>query len=371
VHAPSTVTYNLNGTCTGNFIADVGVDDEPPANGSVSFQVWINGVMMYDSGLVNVVDLRKPVNLSVSGANELRLVVTDGGNGNGGDHADWGGARVTNCGTTPTATPTATATSTARPTPTATSRPTPTPTTGTATNYRLVVRHSGKVADVSGASTADNAAVVQMAASGAASQDWQFTDMGSGYWRISNRNSGRCLDVSGAATTDGALIIQWACGTGTNQQWQMADLGTGYFHLVARHSGKCLDVPGAATADGTQLVQWACGTGTNQDWQRQSGTPTATPTATPTTATATPTTQSSATATATVTVTATARATATATARATATATSGGAAAWQPNTFYAVGSLVTYNAVTYRCVQAHTSQVGWEPPNAPALWTVQ
>ena len=42
--------------------------------------------------------------------------------------------------------------------------------------------------------------------------------------------------------------------------------------------------------------------------------------------------------------------------------------AWQPNTAYAVGALVTFNNVEYRCLQAHTSQVGWEPPNVPALW---
>lgn len=43
--------------------------------------------------------------------------------------------------------------------------------------------------------------------------------------------------------------------------------------------------------------------------------------------------------------------------------------AWQPNTAYAVGALVTYNNVVYRCLQAHTSLTGWEPPNVPALWT--
>lgn len=43
-------------------------------------------------------------------------------------------------------------------------------------------------------------------------------------------------------------------------------------------------------------------------------------------------------------------------------------AAWKPNTFYATGAQVTYNGKTYECLQAHTSQVGWEPPNAPALW---
>lgn len=32
------------------------------------------------------------------------------------------------------------------------------------------------------------------------------------------------------------------------------------------------------------------------------------------------------------------------------------------------GDVVTYNGTEYRCLQSHTSQVGWEPPNVPALW---
>jgi predicted carbohydrate-binding protein with CBM5 and CBM33 domain len=41
---------------------------------------------------------------------------------------------------------------------------------------------------------------------------------------------------------------------------------------------------------------------------------------------------------------------------------------WRPNTAYSVGSTVTYGGASYRCVQAHTSLPGWEPPNVPALW---
>ncbi|WP_269770241.1 glycosyl hydrolase family 18 protein [Cystobacter fuscus] len=47
------------------------------------------------------------------------------------------------------------------------------------------------------------------------------------------------------------------------------------------------------------------------------------------------------------------------------------AAAWAPNTSYAVGALVTYGGATYKCIQAHTSLTGWEPPNVPALWELQ
>ncbi|MEO3875061.1 carbohydrate-binding protein [Nonomuraea sp. B12E4] len=44
------------------------------------------------------------------------------------------------------------------------------------------------------------------------------------------------------------------------------------------------------------------------------------------------------------------------------------AAAWAPWTSYAAGAVVTYNGVDYVCLQSHTSQPGWEPPNVPALW---
>src|SRR5688572_29994730 len=44
-------------------------------------------------------------------------------------------------------------------------------------------------------------------------------------------------------------------------------------------------------------------------------------------------------------------------------------AAWTTNVAYAAGANASYNNRNYRCAQAHTSQVGWEPPNVPALWT--
>jgi hypothetical protein len=44
-------------------------------------------------------------------------------------------------------------------------------------------------------------------------------------------------------------------------------------------------------------------------------------------------------------------------------------AAWAVDTAYSVGIRVRYADKLYRCEQAHTSQVGWEPPATPALWT--
>jgi hypothetical protein len=43
-------------------------------------------------------------------------------------------------------------------------------------------------------------------------------------------------------------------------------------------------------------------------------------------------------------------------------------AEWKPNTLYVIGTVVTYAGLSYSCRQAHTSQIGWEPPNVLALW---
>jgi hypothetical protein len=43
--------------------------------------------------------------------------------------------------------------------------------------------------------------------------------------------------------------------------------------------------------------------------------------------------------------------------------------AWAADTSYEMDVRVRYGDKLYKCVQAHTSQIGWEPPNVPALWT--
>lgn len=43
---------------------------------------------------------------------------------------------------------------------------------------------------------------------------------------------------------------------------------------------------------------------------------------------------------------------------------------WASNTVYKVGDIVSYNSKNYKCIQAHTSLVGWEPSNVPALWAL-
>ena len=94
-HAASDVRYAISG-CT-RFQASVGLDDEVGPNGSVVFQVFLDGAMAYDSGLLLGNSLTAPVDLDVTGKTQLRLVATSGGDGIDYDHADWADARLT-CG---------------------------------------------------------------------------------------------------------------------------------------------------------------------------------------------------------------------------------------------------------------------------------
>lgn len=94
-HASSTIVYDLTDKDYQLFTSYVGVDRAMYNSvGSVVFQVYVDGVKMYDSGLINSKDKQKFVEVDITGTSELKLLVTDGGNGNGSDHADWADAKL-------------------------------------------------------------------------------------------------------------------------------------------------------------------------------------------------------------------------------------------------------------------------------------
>ncbi|HEX3336664.1 MAG TPA: NPCBM/NEW2 domain-containing protein, partial [Jatrophihabitans sp.] len=93
-HAPSEVDVYVGGQCS-SFSSEVGLDDEVGNNGSVDFQVWADGTKVADSGIVQGTDSAKSLTADLTGASFVRLVITDGGNGNTYDHSDWAAAQVT------------------------------------------------------------------------------------------------------------------------------------------------------------------------------------------------------------------------------------------------------------------------------------
>jgi len=103
------VAIDLKGAGT-KFVAMVGFDEAtpagrpggsgttppPPPQGSVTFDVWVDGKHAGDSGLVRRGDPPKMLSVDLKGAKRLILSVSDGGDGTAGDNtADWGGALIT------------------------------------------------------------------------------------------------------------------------------------------------------------------------------------------------------------------------------------------------------------------------------------
>lgn len=97
VSANSSLSYNLAGSYR-TFNASVGIDDEvltkSNTTGSVAFKVYVDGTLRYQSSKRTSKSQVLRVTVDVTGASTLRLVVTDAGDGNAADHADWADAKL-------------------------------------------------------------------------------------------------------------------------------------------------------------------------------------------------------------------------------------------------------------------------------------
>jgi hypothetical protein len=89
----SEITYDLNGKYD-IFRSDIGVDAQANNKGSVKFQVWADGKLIYDSTVMYGSDPSKRISLNVQSVKELKLVTTNAGDGGNSDLADWARARL-------------------------------------------------------------------------------------------------------------------------------------------------------------------------------------------------------------------------------------------------------------------------------------
>ncbi len=119
---------------------------------------------------------------------------------------------------------------------------------------------------VSGGSLAQNAPIVLAAKAQASAQTFKFTLSGDAY-KIMAQHSQQLLDVSGASTADGALLMQHSDNGGTNQLFKLSNVGNAIYTLQAKHSGKNLDVKGGLTTAGTPLEQYTANTSCAQKFK--------------------------------------------------------------------------------------------------------
>ena len=94
-HSYSEVIYRIGGNYK-RFSSWIGVDNFAKIKtiSSLQFEVWSDGDLLYRSDIMKVNDAAKFIELDITGTNELKLVVTDAGDGTEWDHADWGEAKI-------------------------------------------------------------------------------------------------------------------------------------------------------------------------------------------------------------------------------------------------------------------------------------
>lgn len=92
-HAPSDISFYTGKACE-KVTADVGVDDEKGTRGTVTFEIWADGTKVASTGVLTNAMSAQPITADVTGAQVVHLVVTDAGDGNDSDHADWADARL-------------------------------------------------------------------------------------------------------------------------------------------------------------------------------------------------------------------------------------------------------------------------------------
>ena len=93
VKSPSTIIYALDRQYS-SLHANLGLEDLTGEKGSVEFQVFADGVQLYNSGMMDDNAWTKQILLNVLGVNELKLVVTDAGDGTASDIAVWANAKL-------------------------------------------------------------------------------------------------------------------------------------------------------------------------------------------------------------------------------------------------------------------------------------
>ncbi|NUW34614.1 ThuA domain-containing protein [Nonomuraea sp. SMC257] len=130
--------------------------------------------------------------------------------------------------------------------------------------YTITAQHSGKNVTTEGASTADNAKIVQMGSTSDPIQRWQAVPLAGGGYQLKNAGSGKCLDVPNGSTTNETQLVQWTCHGATapdlkNQRFTVnPTIEAGVYTITPSFNGLCVDVKWVSQADGFPVIQYTC-----------------------------------------------------------------------------------------------------------------
>jgi hypothetical protein len=132
----------------------------------------------------------------------------------------------------------------------------------------LVNQGSGLCMDENDWTTVSLAQFQQWTCNGGTNQQFSFvpTAAGSSTYFIQPMTPDYCADVSGASTASGAAIVQYPCNYNSNEQFTLRSVGSNLYQVVAQNSGLCIAPSGDSTANAAPLVQVSCTTAGTRTW---------------------------------------------------------------------------------------------------------
>lgn len=133
--------------------------------------------------------------------------------------------------------------------------------------FQLINKNSGKLLEITSASTANGAGAGQWGPTGNPTQIWGLHPTGSGYTQLLNKNSGKLLEIPSAQTANGVQAGQWGPTGNATQDWTLTVTSDGSWQITNRNSGKYLEVTSAATTDGAPVGQWSATGNSCQNWR--------------------------------------------------------------------------------------------------------
>jgi arabinan endo-1,5-alpha-L-arabinosidase len=98
--------------------------------------------------------------------------------------------------------------------------------------------------------------VAQGTASGLACQQWDFTALGNGYYKITNALGGLALDVINCAPDAGTKLQLWPSNGLTCQQYVLERASNGDYIFTSATGNNVLEVPNCSTTPGQQVGLW-------------------------------------------------------------------------------------------------------------------
>lgn len=127
------------------------------------------------------------------------------------------------------------------------------------------------VLDIKDGSKANSANAQLNRSLGKASQQFVFTHLGNGIYKIINKASGKALDVKGGSTSNSANVAQYTYSGNDNQKWRIGVSDNGGITFQSVKSGKMLDAKGGVKKIGTNVQQYSANNAKSQGWVLKSG----------------------------------------------------------------------------------------------------